>query len=764
MIDSLKLRLVVSVVAIGFLVLPVGVVASAAPENKPTSQGTLEEVPISGVSLAGLSESALDESGLQSDEVYLAASENPDAYALAAANANTTGKASLSAATSDSNLLAQLSGRGFDLVRLVGPENGFSTTTISALEVAGYSVDSAHLSNEKLFWSNFTQVSSMTNSVVIGNASDDDSSRVAVLTALGAATPLLLVDPTQDVGLLNSMLTSAPNVRIFVAGNTLEISDSLDATLAEQIVFMPTELDEYLSRIGLLSEAGRNLGRFTVAESDDTGVLGAAGIVAASNNSLPLSRSEAAGLLQVSDIEINSARLVGLNVSTSNLDDLLLLQPARTPLPSWRILSGSPSPLGFTLRYSPVVGAAKYIAYDAMGVEVGESTGTEIEIAGEARPVAIIAENLSGATIRTLQVKLNDIELGEAEVLLGSSQTGNENHLVFIGQEDVPRIVSRTAIPVTGGIPAEDDQVIIRITCENELTDLTSDPTNQYIYTVETVSPNKLSCGAPASGSAIRTSMGLTFPATAYPTGALGSMAVHGSGTMQGGDLDRAASMSRVERLLSERQHEDQTIQGFAAGDGWPNLTFRYQAYIPEYRLYSPGSTGSLTRLFQFFGGDNRGPDPKGSYRYRQDATVKFGSSHNIIYNEWMGTTHKWACSTPWESNCVLQSSAKAPLTELNIRGASHTNTTAKWAFTNSASNPLHLFAPAIDADLGFHLKSGGSVIKGTHDLMPVHEIYMDVDGWDEWQFVYQSKTYFVGCLVGTGLAPGCSTKINIRL
>lgn len=132
--------------------------------------------------------------------------------------------------------------------------------------------------------------------------------------------------------------------------------------------------------------------------------------------------------------------------------------------------------------------------------------------------------------------------------------------------------------------------------------------------------------------------------------------------------------------------------------------------------------------------------DPKGGYRYRQDAWAYFGSGPNVTFQEFMGTTHKYACRDFKGTNCILQQSAVANYSGLNIRAVSHANTSARFAFTNKVGNPLHALAPPIDADIGFHLNPGGTTIRGIHDSMPRHEIWFTVSGWNEWYHAYSSS------------------------
>ncbi|HEX2705071.1 MAG TPA: DUF3238 domain-containing protein, partial [Candidatus Lustribacter sp.] len=140
------------------------------------------------------------------------------------------------------------------------------------------------------------------------------------------------------------------------------------------------------------------------------------------------------------------------------------------------------------------------------------------------------------------------------------------------------------------------------------------------------------------------------------------------------------------------------------------------------------------------------------------------GSTHSIEITKNVGQTIAYGCTTPWGTDCVAIQSATAPDSELSWINVSSGNTTADFTLVAAAKNPLVSIAPTIDAGVAFHLRPGGTTVRGIHDRMPVHEIYFYVDGWGEWEPVYRSDAWFLPCLGGYAVAPGCETKFSVLL
>uniref|UniRef100_UPI003D7148A0 hypothetical protein n=1 Tax=Cellulomonas sp. Y8 TaxID=2591145 RepID=UPI003D7148A0 len=85
--------------------------------------------------------------------------------------------------------------------------------------------------------------------------------------------------------------------------------------------------------------------------------------------------------------------------------------------------------------------------------------------------------------------------------------------------------------------------------------------------------------------------------------------------------------------------------------------------------------------------------------------------------------------------------------------------TSGNFTWKNGGTNPLFPSAPPIDAALTVKYAPGRTVISGTHDRMPRHEIWFLVDGWNEWTYAYGSTTYLPACLEGS--IPGCRVDVN---
>ena len=319
--------------------------------------------------------------------------------------------------------------------------------------------------------------------------------------------------------------------------------------------------------------------------------------------------------------------------------------------------------------------------------------------------------------------------------------------MVFLGAANLPRLVLRRSIDPYGGPAPAATQVAI--TCLSTFTDTAQSASLEHHYEVITLSSRSKACGAASTdGEALTQISGVTFPATVAP-----AMAAP------------AASQSRLSATVSKAtQGKPRASVTAAPGDGWPAVIFRYQAFIKEDKIWAPGFSGELSRIFKFYHGDARWYDPNGAYRYRFDARVTFGSLHSVTISKYMGTAYSYACKWPNGTDCLQKNSATAPLTQLNWINVAHGWTTADFTLTAAAKNPLESLAPAIDAGVAFHLRPGGTTINGIHDRMPVHEIYFYAEGWGEWATAYRSDAWNIACLAGRNAAPGCEARFSVLL
>jgi hypothetical protein len=194
-------------------------------------------------------------------------------------------------------------------------------------------------------------------------------------------------------------------------------------------------------------------------------------------------------------------------------------------------------------------------------------------------------------------------------------------------------------------------------------------------------------------------------------------------------------------------------------------MNFRYQTFIPSSKIFGY-PVASLSRPWRFFNGNGRSYDPNGSYKYRFDARVTFGSTHHVGINRFMGTTIAYGCTNVRATDCVTTDTKTAPLSALSTMNLTSGQTTADFTFVAAATNPLAPsgITPAIDAGVAFHLRPGGTTIRGIHDNMPLHEVWYYAEGWGEWQSAYRSTSALTVCLFGRQAGPGCEQHFSVLL
>nr|WP_246280552.1 DUF3238 domain-containing protein [Cellulomonas humilata] len=701
----------------------------------------------------------------------MAASADELAYAVAAANASQTNTIAIVASSGSDGgaVLAQLAPFAPDTIRLVGRPASFSPSLLQSLAGA-YTVDDDLVASTPTGWTLAATEPSRRERVVVGNTTIAGSVEIATTLAVATGAALLVLDGTDGGTEVSAILDDTANTQVTIVGEgALTAADALGESAVNRVVNIPiSDLNGAERNVAAqIIGAGASVRKIVAAPSRSTASLASAARIAREFGAVPMSQASAvtyAGLLAQPITDVSSTGVGATETLAAAVEDAQRVFPA---LPAWRVTDTATGADDFSISYTAVPGAATYTAYDGYGEPVASSNTTTLVVPGVASAVAIVAESSSFDYLGTLQYKVNEYrtEADRPTAVIASTSQASNNSIVFLGAAGLPRLVTRTAIPITGEMPDPDNTTTeVAITCAPTFTDDVLDPTLQHQYNLVTLSQSPTACGQPGSAgdAVVRDVGGVTFPATEYPM--LGAERANGIAASTP-DVDRAASRSLVQQAIAARANDTaigDSGRAFAPGDDWAPIRFRYQAFIPETILWAPGSTGSLGRPWQYFGGDGRSLDPNGSYRYRQDATVYFGSAHNISYTEWMGTSHKYACRWPNGTDCVHQQTATASTSELTLRAPSHTNTSAKFAFTNAASNPLHAAAPAINADIGFHLNPGGTTIRGSHDSMPRHEIWFTVEGWNEWYHAYSSTFYTAACLLD--VAPACTTRFNVGI
>ncbi|MBO1582882.1 DUF3238 domain-containing protein [Bacillus sp. XF8] len=151
---------------------------------------------------------------------------------------------------------------------------------------------------------------------------------------------------------------------------------------------------------------------------------------------------------------------------------------------------------------------------------------------------------------------------------------------------------------------------------------------------------------------------------------------------------------------------------------------FRYQTFIPKYRVPAPGYAPTWLVKFD---GDNRYFDRlHNSFRTRLDVLVKWqrtvdgwlNQPPSINYSPDTGYTIGYYSSGKSISD-------KANVNDMTIRIDTRTTKKAAFAMKTASPNPLVPGAPDIDAfAYVVQYRDGSGAVTGFHDLAPSHEFY----------------------------------------
>lgn len=731
---------------------------------------------LGGTDLATLSQSVADASQ-SGDTVFLATSTDNLAVAQAAANASEQMTAAIAAAASTTDVLAQIAARNPapTKVSLVGSPDDFPTELRTALSTR-YSVDSTLVSADPVQWSLAAHDSAYRKRIVIGDGAVPNSQAYAAALAASTRESLVLVDATHDTGVA-ALVDDPNNISATVIGDYSSLTElqSLSEASSERLTNIPVD---DLARASLQLEksaisAGGSAKRLVAANADDPATMALAGRYASAVHAIVTDRSAATAYLAILRSAPASTTLVGTGASASSASVLAAERPAPAPSPGYRILDTSVTSTDFTVRYTTIAGAATYTARDADGTQVGASSTNSISVAGSPYNLAITATDSTGSVLGVLQYRINDYEIGmdRARVLIASN-SGDGTYIRPLSAATVPRLITRTTIPATGGVPQPTDTVNVAVTCEPDYTDPQLAQDQQYNYNVYVLSNDPATCeaaGSPGDPSVLDT-LGVTLPATAAPavaaTSTLATPTVARTSTPypKGLAATRSAIQAKIhaaQASATARTPGQMTTQ--AVGDDWPPIMFRYQTFIPPALIPVPGFSGDITHPFVLFNGNNRTYDPFGDSKTRQDVTVTFGSTHSITAAApVVGQTIRYKCNRPWGGSCTEVARKTASSSSLAINDIASNPTGGFFTFHVDAANPLYSIAPPISSDLHVSMGYRNTWIYGRHDNMPIHEIYFDVVGWDEWQYAYASWWYNPVCLAGE--LPGCSTFVVVPL
>lgn len=735
----------------------------SAPSAASATAGTY----IGGAGVAELSVAVATKlPATDTDTVWLAAAGDSNALAQANANSAQAGGAAVAAESTDAGVLAQISEVGPTKVILVGAPGQFPQSLTASL-ANDYTLETKYVSDQPLGWSTGHHDASRRANVVVGDLDVPDSVALAASAAISRRATLVLLDGSEPTDSVAQILGDPSNEFITVVGDSsaMTVYEVLPEEVTHRIVDVPIT-DSAAAELTLLYDQIGNGSRALSVVASTTrsaGELATAARYATSVGAVAATTGVAKSYLEDLKTPAIDVVLIGVGADSASANALAATQRPANALPAIRVTDTTRNESAATsaVAFTPVSQATKYVAYDLAGSTVGTSTNSPITVTGEPSSTAIIAYNSAGTTLKTIQYRVNDYATAasRADAIIAST-VGAENHLVFLGPTNLPRLVTRTKTSITEQIPdARANTETVAVICGTTFTDTSLAKTFQYDYRVTTLSRDPATCnaiGAPGDPTEIDLG-GLTFPATEFPAAA--SKSPPGSLMSSREKPANSASASVMEQA---RLKPIGSSAALAPGDGWETIRFRYQTFIIPSKIAGAGF-GKLTRPFVAFGGDGRNfYHPNGSYRTRQDAYMSFGSSHRITHTPAMGETKKYACRWPNLSDCEQIGSKFAPMNELSLTGVSSNNTGGRFTFKVDATNPLQSGAPAISANVTVYGRPGGTTITGKHDRMPIHEVWFTVEGWGEWYWVYGSEYHRPICLIGS--IPTCTAKVNVRL
>jgi hypothetical protein len=194
-----------------------------------------------------------------------------------------------------------------------------------------------------------------------------------------------------------------------------------------------------------------------------------------------------------------------------------------------------------------------------------------------------------------------------------------------------------------------------------------------------------------------------------------------------------------------------------------PDYAVRYQAFIPNKYVPFPGFSGDVSHPTIAFGGDDRaGGISYGNFRIQATMLFHFQSSpQRVDFTPATGITHEYKCQL-FYADCVLTQQGQASTAGIKMPTSTISGNVATAHVVVSVADPLVSYAPKVDGDLTFVLRPGNSVIYGSHDAYPVHEVFSGLLPGD-YATDYVSKYSILACLYGEP-AQLCVIKLNRTL
>lgn len=595
----------------------------------------------------------------------------------------------------------------------------------------------------------------------------------ATAFAIAARTPLILTNGTETDASISSFFESRSEQMVTVAGGLESFDVSLLPTqLAESIGYLRTDsLKESFWKAAVQAVAGGADGTETiVAVGDSISNISVSALaastsgrtfIAAGTSASFASESAAHEYLAAWGPELKSVTLAGVQVTGTMLESLAsAARVTRATATGWHVKDLQVVGTDSLYRLVSVAGAATYEAWNTD--LLGSSTSADISIPSSAGvPTYFIAKDSAGTELDTLVFRQN--EFGDANsgatALSGSVRAGY-HHLKWQSTESVPRLVSRIMVDPFADDPFNppgdpERREVVAITCGTEYFDGPADKTKQWIYQVDVMSSSGRSCDQVDSGLVDLPRSVVTLPATELPdwsqysrSSSPDSLAARPGYTVADTIIARSMSTSESSAGALSRSSEDpQVVRGSATTDSTARnsaesgsaLVLIYETYIPEPMIAVPGFTGDWAKPIIAFHGDGRawysldGGMENNKARTLLNQFFTFGSTHTGSLYKKIGETLKYKCADMALQNCTQTDSASAPLDSISGTFASYPNSATATMVVDST---IPLFpAPAINGTMEWNIRQGGSSVVGTHDRMPVHQL---------WYGAYASQAYLI--------------------
>lgn len=641
--------------------------------------------------------------------------------------------------------------------------------------------------------------------IVVASTQIANSVSVGAATAIVQGANLVVLDGSESDAAITSFFANRADKRITVVGAATTLKMNLLPTLGEEMyaVIDPISIQTSFTNLALDSvRAGKSGTKVWVAPSDQRSSVAIGALVAHQRGNIfaPAGTSAAFGtssaahsLVGAWGPETVNISLLGVSVTAAQLATLTSkTTTARLPAPGFSVSDVALGASSYTITVAPKTGAVRYeaIASDEDSTVVGTSTTSTITVAGLPGTVgAILAYNNANQEIASFPMRINDYQVAadRASAMVGQidMEGGGKHYLNWLDNSAVPRLITAYAVDPTQPPDSVDPLGVtemVALTCGGHFTTPPRDLTKQWVYQVETLSTLGVSCGTGPSALTTNTGSGVNLPFMQWPSAMRGadtadsratpgltiadSMVqnmVDGDPSMARGQETSATITSTAEELLASAPEtvyiEDDPAALRGPGDDMYPMVVGYVQYIPwAYIPFPDLPTLDPWRPLTAFAGDNRAWwDVNGSNKTSNLSTVRFGSNPSVTSVRKVIQTKKYKC-TLLLTDCILTATGQAPLSGVQttqVPGA----TRAIVHQRVSSTIPLVPMAPAIDGQVTWDLKRGGSSVTGWHDLMPRHQLWygnLNSEAWLAWQ----NAKWSLPCLYG---GFGCTARLNVQ-